>query len=185
MTTLTVFSRSLIPGYRSANSLSTCTESTTAMGIKKIGIMELMMWTGNPRPIIRPMVAITVAIATIIGAMTSAKLLKKNHISRKTSRPARGAVMPIDAVPKSGKMSRFWLANPMVVMAGCVFCNPPTMADLIFVSTPKGAPLEVDRERLYRGVVYTKLPGRLRLGPHTSSDGVEYLFSLELKERRE
>ncbi len=98
---------------------------------------------------------------------------------------ARGAVMPIDAGPKSGKMSRFWLANPMVVMAGCVFCNPPTMADLIFVSTPKGAPLEVDRERLYRGVVYTKLLGRLRLGPHTSSDGVEYLFSLELKERRE
>jgi len=96
----------------------------------------------------------------------------------------RGALMPIDPVPKSGEMMRFWLANPVVVMAGCVFCNPPTLGDLVYVTTD-GAPLVVDRERLYRSVVYAKLLGRLALGPETSADGVEYLFSLKMRERLE
>jgi len=97
---------------------------------------------------------------------------------------ARGALMPIDPVPRSGEMQRFWLANPVVVMAGCVFCNPPTLGDLVYVTTD-GAPLVVDRERLYRSVVYATLLGRLELGPGKSDDGVEYLFSMKMRERTE
>lgn len=96
----------------------------------------------------------------------------------------RGALMPIDPIPKSGEMRRFWLANPVVVMAGCVFCFPPTLADLVYVTTP-GASLVVDRERLYRSVEFAKLSGRFRLGPGASEDGVEYMFSMEMKERLE
>jgi len=92
--------------------------------------------------------------------------------------------MPIDPVPRSGEMQRFWLANPVVVMAGCVFCNPPTLGDLVYVTTD-GAPLVVDRERLYRSVVYATLLGRLELGPGKSDDGVEYLFSMKMRERTE
>lgn len=97
----------------------------------------------------------------------------------------KGALMPIDPVPKSGEMRRFWLANPVVVMAGCIFCNPPTLGDLVYVTTAGDAPLVVDRERLYRSVVYAKLLGRLELGPGKSDDGVEYLFSLRMRERLE
>jgi hypothetical protein len=96
----------------------------------------------------------------------------------------RGALMPIDPIPKSGEMRRFWLANPVVVMAGCVFCFPPTMADLVYVTT-EGAPFVVDRERLYRSVEYAKLLGRFELGPGVSDDGVEYMFSMEMRERLE
>ena len=95
-----------------------------------------------------------------------------------------GALMPIDPVGKSGRMKRFWLANRLVVMAGCVFCNPPTMGDLVYVRT-RGGPLKVDREELYRSVVTARLLGRLELGPFESKDGVQYLFGLELKRRLE
>ena len=81
--------------YRSANSLRMCTESTTAIGIRKIGIIELMMWTVKPSPTISPMVATMVTIARIIGAATSTRLRKKNHISRRTTSPASGAVTAI------------------------------------------------------------------------------------------
>ncbi len=94
----------------------------------------------------------------------------------------RGAVMPIDPVPESGEMKRFWLSNPVIVMAGCVFCRPPTLADIVYVTMPGGRPFEVDRERLYRGIVITEILGRLLLGP-VEADGVDYLFGLELKER--
>ena len=43
-TTFSMVSRTLLPGLcSSANSDRICTESTTAMGIKKIGIIELMI----------------------------------------------------------------------------------------------------------------------------------------------
>jgi len=80
---------------QAANSLRMCTESTTAIGMRKIGIIELMMCTVKPGPISRPMVATTVTMATSIGAITSVALRKKTHMSRSTSNPARGAVMPI------------------------------------------------------------------------------------------
>jgi hypothetical protein len=94
----------------------------------------------------------------------------------------KGAVMPIDPLPESGEMPRLWLANPLIVMAGCVFCNPPTMADIVYVTAPKGEPYEADRERLYRSVVIAEAKGRFVLGPHKTPDGVEYMFGLELTE---
>jgi hypothetical protein len=94
----------------------------------------------------------------------------------------KGAVMPIDPLPESGKMQRLWIANPMVVMAGCVFCNPPTLADIVYVQTLPGEPYSADRERLYRAVVIAEARGRLVLGPVKSKDGVEYMFGLELRE---
>ncbi len=41
------------------------------------------------------MVTKTVIIATIIGAMTSVALRKKNHMRSSTRSPARGAAIPI------------------------------------------------------------------------------------------
>lgn len=93
-----------------------------------------------------------------------------------------GAFMPIDPIPDDGKVKRFWLANPLVVMAGCVFCTPPTLADLVYVTTGE-QPLAVDREKLFSSVVMLELLGRLRLGPQTTADGVQYLFGMELRER--
>ncbi|MCP4674486.1 MAG: hypothetical protein GY854_03005 [Deltaproteobacteria bacterium] len=94
----------------------------------------------------------------------------------------RGAVMPIDPVPKSGEMKRFWLSNPVIVMAGCVFCRPPTLADIVYVTMPEGGSFRVDREKLYRGIVITEILGRLDLGP-VKTDNVDYLFGLDLKKR--
>ena len=92
-----------------------------------------------------------------------------------------GAIMPIDSPGPDGEMKRFWLANPKVVMAGCVFCNPPTLADLIYVQT-EGEPFKVDREELYRSVIVLKLKGRFFIESKQTNDGVEYLFRLNLKE---
>ena len=92
-----------------------------------------------------------------------------------------GAVMPIDPPGEDGLLKRFWLANPSVVMAGCVFCNPPTMADLIYVYMP-GEPMKVDRETLYRSILTMTATGRFFIGPGKSKDGVEYMFSMEMKE---
>lgn len=94
----------------------------------------------------------------------------------------KGAVMPIDPLPESGEMKRLWIANPMVVMAGCVFCTPPTLADIVYVQAPAREPYEADRERLYRSVVIAEARGRLVLGPVKGEDGVEYMFGLELTE---
>ena len=93
-----------------------------------------------------------------------------------------GAVMPVDPVPKSGTLVRFWLANPVVVMAGCGFCNPPTMADLILVTTPFGeSPLRINREQLFKSIVMVKMRGRLFFGPN--KDGkVEYMFKMDSHE---
>ena len=72
-----------------------CTESTTAIGIRKIGIIELMMCTVKPMPIKSPIVITTVAIATSMGATTNTALRKKYSISRKIINPASGAEIPI------------------------------------------------------------------------------------------
>ena len=90
-----------------------------------------------------------------------------------------GAVMPIDPPGKDGRMSRFWLANPSVVQAGCVFCNPPGLDDLIYVSV-QGDPVEMDREKLYRSVLMTTIKGRLNVRSTRSRDGFEYLLGMTL-----
>ncbi len=91
-----------------------------------------------------------------------------------------GAVMPIDTPGPNGELKRFWLANPVVVMAGCVFCNPPTLADLVYVEV-QGDPIQVDREELYRSVMMKRLLGRLFIGPEKTADGVEFVFKMALK----
>ena len=65
------------------------------MGIRKIGIMELMMCTVKPEPIRAPMPQATLNMATIIGETINEILRNKNHISRKITRPISGARMPI------------------------------------------------------------------------------------------
>lgn len=92
-----------------------------------------------------------------------------------------GAVMPIDPPDEKGNLKRFWLANPKVVMAGCVFCNPPTMSDLVYVYLPD-KPIKIDREVLYNGILMFKILGRFFIEPGISKDGVEYVFSMELKQ---
>ncbi|HOW52104.1 MAG TPA: hypothetical protein PLV42_08710 [bacterium] len=92
-----------------------------------------------------------------------------------------GMVMPTGPVPQDGRMIDFWLANPTVVMAGCVFCNPPTLADLLHVETMSGSkPLVVDREQLYTDIVPVTVTGRLSFGYKKTADGVESLFQIEL-----
>ncbi len=91
-----------------------------------------------------------------------------------------GAIMPIDSPGKDGKMTRFWLCNPSVVMAGCVFCNPPTLADLIYIESTDEA-LQVDRELLYRSVITMTVTGRFYASFEKTPDGIEYLFKLDMK----
>ncbi len=89
-----------------------------------------------------------------------------------------GTVMPAKPVPKNGKMPTFWLANPVVVMAGCVFCNPPTLADLIYVETPVTAdPFVVNREKLFKDIVMIRLNGQFFFGPEIEKDK-EYIYSI-------
>ncbi len=66
-------------------------ESSTAIGMMKIGIIELMMWIVLPVTIRSAMVTITETIATIIGETTSTSLRKNQSISRKMTSIASGA----------------------------------------------------------------------------------------------
>lgn len=92
-----------------------------------------------------------------------------------------GTIMPVETVPESGEMTRFWLANPKVVMAGCIFCNPPTLADIIYVYMPANGNklFKVDREKLYKQITMVTVTGRFFIVPGAVT-GTEYLFSLEL-----
>lgn len=94
-----------------------------------------------------------------------------------------GTIMPVETVPENGEMKRFWLANPKVVMAGCVFCNPPTLADIIYVYHPDNAekPFQIDREKLYKQVTMVEMTGRFFIIPGSVA-GTEYLFSMELQD---
>jgi len=96
-----------------------------------------------------------------------------------------GLVMPTGRVPQDGTMIDFWLANPIGVMAGCVFCNPPTLADLLHVEAMSGTkPLTVDREQLYTDTVPVTVTGRLFFGYQKTGDGVESLFRIEMRDWR-
>ena len=59
-------------------------ESSTEMGMIKIGIIELIMWTVYPVPMSNPMVQITETIATIMGETIKINLRKKKlHVKRR------------------------------------------------------------------------------------------------------
>ena len=72
-----------------------CTVSRTAIGIRKTGIMELMICTVKPRPMSAPMPQITLNIATTIGGMISESLRNINQSRRKITIIASGAMIPI------------------------------------------------------------------------------------------
>lgn len=89
-----------------------------------------------------------------------------------------GAVMPVDKIPDDGSFSAFWLSNPSIVLAGCVFCNPPTLADVVYVYKDRGEnPFKVEREKLFRQVVLVRVVGRLFFGPEKRGDQT-FLFSV-------
>jgi hypothetical protein len=91
-----------------------------------------------------------------------------------------GAVIPAEDVPRSGEMKRFWLVNPRVILAGCVYCNPPALSDMVFVVTAQGQKaLRVSPEELYNRIVTVTVKGRFFLGPERTSEGLEYLYRIE------
>lgn len=93
-----------------------------------------------------------------------------------------GAVMPVDKIPDDGSFSAFWLSNPSIVLAGCVFCNPPTLADVVYVYKDRGEnPFKVEREKLFRQVVLVRVTGRLFFGPEKRGDQI-FLFSILVSE---
>jgi hypothetical protein len=90
-----------------------------------------------------------------------------------------GAVMPVAEIPEDGKFQAFWLSNPSIVLAGCVFCNPPTLADIVYVYKDAGEiPFKVDREKLFKQVVLVRVIGRLYFGPEKRGDQT-FLFSIQ------
>ena len=82
-----------------------------------------------------------------------------------------GAVMPFDKIPENGRFSTFWLANPAIVLKGCVFCNPPTMGDIVYAYKDAGEiPFEFEREKLFKQVLLVKVTGRFFFGPDTINE---------------
>jgi hypothetical protein len=89
-----------------------------------------------------------------------------------------GAVMPVDKIPEDGVFRVFWLSNPSIVLAGCVFCNPPTLADIIYVYKDRGEnPFKFEREKLLKQVVLVRVTGRLFFGPEIRNNQI-FLFSV-------
>lgn len=93
-----------------------------------------------------------------------------------------GAVMPFEKIPEDGKFSTFWLSNPAIVLKGCVFCNPPTMGDIVYAYKDAGEiPFEFDREKLFKQVLLVQVTGRFFFGPDTIN-GQTFLNSILVKE---
>ena len=92
-----------------------------------------------------------------------------------------GAVMPFEKIPEDGKFSTFWLSNPAIVMKGCVFCNPPTMGDIVYAYRDAGEkPFEFEREKLFKQVLLVSVTGRFFFGPDTIN-GQTFLNSILVK----
>ena len=93
-----------------------------------------------------------------------------------------GAVMPFEKIPEDGRFSTFWLSNPAIVMKGCVFCNPPTMGDIVYAYKDAGEkPFEFEREKLFKQVLLVQVTGRFFFGPDTIN-GQTFLNSILVKE---
>ena len=92
-----------------------------------------------------------------------------------------GAVMPFEKIPEDGRFSTFWLSNPAIVMKGCVFCNPPTMGDIVYAYRDAGEkPFEFEREKLFKQVLLVSVTGRFFFGPDTIN-GQTFLNSILVK----
>ena len=92
-----------------------------------------------------------------------------------------GAVMPFEKIPEDGRFSTFWLSNPAIVMKGCVFCNPPTMGDIVYAYKDAGEkPFEFEREKLFKQVLLVSVTGRFFFGPDTIN-GQTFLNSILVK----
>ena len=72
-----------------------CTESSTAIGIKKTGIMLDMMWTVKPVPMSRPMPQTTLNMATAMQGRIKGKFRNRIQSKRRIAIPASGATIPI------------------------------------------------------------------------------------------
>lgn len=93
-----------------------------------------------------------------------------------------GAVMPFEKIPEDGRFSTFWLSNPAIVLKGCVFCNPPTMGDIVYAYRDSGEkPFEFDREKLFKQVLLVRVTGRFFFGPDTIN-GQTFLNSILVKD---
>lgn len=93
-----------------------------------------------------------------------------------------GAVMPFEKIPEDGRFSTFWLSNPAIVLKGCVFCNPPTLGDIVYAYRDSGEkPFEFDREKLFKQVLLVSVTGRFFFGPDTIN-GQTFLHSILVKE---
>ena len=68
---------------------------SVAMAMRKTGAIELMTWTGNPRPIRRPMLHIMLIIATIIIDMARERFLNMRYMAANMIIPAIGENIPI------------------------------------------------------------------------------------------
>ena len=92
-----------------------------------------------------------------------------------------GAVMPFERIPEDGRFSSFWLSNPAIVLKGCVFCNPPTLGDIVYAYKDAGEkPFEFDREKLFKQVLLVSVTGRFFFGPDTIN-GQTFLNSILVK----
>ena len=93
-----------------------------------------------------------------------------------------GAVMPFERIPEDGRFSTFWLSNPAIVLKGCVFCNPPTLGDIVYAYKDAGEkPFQFEREKLFKQVLLVRVTGRFFFGPDTIN-GQTFLNSILVKD---
>src|SRR3989338_4483951 len=88
------FRLSLTSFNRKANSLKIWTASV-AIAIRKTGLIELMIWTGQPRPIKPPMLQMMLIMATAILATITVTLRNINQRAIHITIPAIGEKMAI------------------------------------------------------------------------------------------
>ena len=98
-------------------------ESSTAIGMMKIGIMLLMMWIVLPVATSRAIVTTQLTTATIIGERIRTIFLKKSRSSRKMISMASGAETAICLNISTPKVSSaigrpvMWYSSPVAKVA--------------------------------------------------------------------
>ncbi|MCB1154216.1 hypothetical protein KDL45_11245 [bacterium] len=92
----------------------------------------------------------------------------------------KGSIVPADAPAEEGKITRFWLSNPLIVYDGCQFCAPPSMADLIYVNADEN-PLLIDMETLYLNTVTITALGKFHVGRVRVPGALDYVYKMDLE----